>query len=75
VHPALLMVSGAVGAQLSYLLPTGSPSNVIGFSTGHITIKDLVTTGLPLKLVGIAALTVLMPTLGNITAAQIMSKN
>ncbi|NP_001358726.1 tonoplast dicarboxylate transporter [Zea mays] len=65
VHPALLMVSGAVGAQLSYLLPTGSPSNVIGFSTGHITIKDLVTTGLPLKLVGIAALTVLMPTLGS----------
>ena len=65
VHPALLMVSGAVGAQLSYLLPTGSPSNVIGFSTGHITIKDLVITGLPLKVVGIAALTILMPTLGN----------
>ncbi|GJN15800.1 hypothetical protein PR202_gb02742 [Eleusine coracana subsp. coracana] len=49
VHPALLMVSGAIGAQLSYLLPTGSPSNVVGFSTGHITIKDLVVTGLPLK--------------------------
>ncbi|XP_066330827.1 tonoplast dicarboxylate transporter-like [Miscanthus floridulus] len=65
VHPALLMVSGAVGAQLSYLLPTGSPSNVIGFSTGHITIKDLVITGLPLKVVGIAALTILMPTLGS----------
>ena len=75
VHPALLMVSGAVGAQLSYLLPTGSPSNVIGFSTGHITIKDLVITGLPLKVVGIAALTILMPTLGNITAAQITTKS
>ncbi|KAL6646117.1 hypothetical protein ACP70R_017725 [Stipagrostis hirtigluma subsp. patula] len=65
VQPALLMVSGAVGAQLSYLLPTGSPSNVVGFSTGHITIKDLVTTGLPLKLVAIAALTVLLPSLGS----------
>ncbi|KAG0524611.1 hypothetical protein BDA96_07G226400 [Sorghum bicolor] len=65
VHPAFLMVSGAVGAQLSYLLPTGSPSNVIGFSSGHITIKDLVITGLPLKVVGIAALTILMPTLGS----------
>ncbi|KAL6661224.1 hypothetical protein ACP70R_000608 [Stipagrostis hirtigluma subsp. patula] len=63
VQPALLMVSGAVGAQLSYLLPTGSPSNVVGFSTGHITIKDLVTTGLPLKVVAIAALTVLLPSL------------
>ncbi|KAL5222586.1 hypothetical protein ABZP36_027299 [Zizania latifolia] len=64
VHPALLMVSGAIGAQLSYLLPTGSPSNVVGFSTGYITIKDLVVTGLPLKVVGIATLTILLPTLG-----------
>ncbi|VAI86181.1 unnamed protein product [Triticum turgidum subsp. durum] len=64
VHPALLMISGAIGAQLSYLFPTGSPSNVVGFSTGHITIKDLVATGLPLKVVGVTALTVLLPTLG-----------
>nr|BAJ97389.1 predicted protein [Hordeum vulgare subsp. vulgare] len=66
VHPALLMISGAIGAQLSYLFPTGSPSNVVGFSTGHITIKDLVATGLPLKVVGVAALTVLLPTLGSV---------
>lgn len=66
VHPALLVVSGAVGAQLSYLLPTGSPSNVVGFSTGYVTIKDLVVTGLPLKVVGVAALTILLPTLGNL---------
>ncbi|KAG2584883.1 tonoplast dicarboxylate transporter-like [Panicum virgatum] len=65
VHPALLMISGAVGAQLSYLLPTGSPSNVVGFSSGHITIKDLVTTGMPLKIVGIASLTILLPSLGS----------
>uniref|UniRef100_A0A0E0LWL7 Citrate transporter-like domain-containing protein n=1 Tax=Oryza punctata TaxID=4537 RepID=A0A0E0LWL7_ORYPU len=66
VHPALLMVSSAIGAQLSYLLPTGSPSNVVGFSTGYITIKDLVATGLPLKIVAIAALTVLLPPLGSV---------
>lgn len=65
VHPLLLMVPGAVGAQLSYLLPTGSPGNVVGFSTGYITIKDMVVTGMPLKIVGVAALTVLLPTLGS----------
>ncbi|KAM0854244.1 hypothetical protein ACQ4PT_050546 [Festuca glaucescens] len=65
VHPLLLMVPGAVGAQLSYLLPTGSPGNVVGFSTGYITIKDMVITGMPLKIVGVAALTVLLPTLGS----------
>lgn len=65
VHPALLMISGAVGARLSYLLPTGSPSNVVGFSSNQIAIKDIVITGLPLKIVGIASLTILLPTLGN----------
>ncbi|WVZ65358.1 hypothetical protein U9M48_014735 [Paspalum notatum var. saurae] len=65
VHPLLLMVPGAIGAQLSYLLPTGSPGNVVGFSTGYITIKDMVVTGTPLKIVGVAALTILLPTLGS----------
>jgi sodium-dependent dicarboxylate transporter 2/3/5 len=67
VHPGLLMISGAVGAQLSYLFPTGSPSNIVGFSTGYITIKDMVATGLPLKVAGVAALTILLPTLGTFT--------
>ncbi|EER96964.1 tonoplast dicarboxylate transporter [Sorghum bicolor] len=66
VHPLLLMVPGAVGAQLSYLLPTGSPGNVVGFSTGYITIRDMVVTGTPLKIVGVAALTILLPTLGSL---------
>uniref|UniRef100_A0A0E0ETE8 Citrate transporter-like domain-containing protein n=1 Tax=Oryza meridionalis TaxID=40149 RepID=A0A0E0ETE8_9ORYZ len=66
VHPLLLMVPGAVGAQLSYLLPTGSPGNVVGFSTGYISIKDMVIAGTPLKIVGVAALTILLPTLGSV---------
>ncbi|CAN6218137.1 unnamed protein product [Urochloa humidicola] len=66
VHPLLLMVPGTVGAQLSYLLPTATPGNVVGFSTGYITIKDMVVTGLPIKLFGVAALTILMPTLGSL---------
>ncbi|CAL5087706.1 unnamed protein product [Urochloa decumbens] len=66
VHPLLLMVPGAIGAQLSFLLPTGSPGNVVGFGTGYITIKDMVVTGMPLKIVGITALTILLPTLGSL---------
>lgn len=64
VHPLLLMVPGAIGAQFSFLLPTGTPSNIVGFSTGHIEIKDMIKTGVPLKIFGIAALSLLMPTLG-----------
>ncbi|KAM3348942.1 hypothetical protein ACQJBY_022249 [Aegilops geniculata] len=64
VHPLLLMVPGTVGAQLSYLLPTASPPNVVGFGTGYITIKDMVLTGIPIKVVGVATLAALLPTLG-----------
>lgn len=62
--PFLLMVPGAIGAQFAFLLPTGTPSNIVGFTTGHLTLGDLIRTGFPLKIAGIAALSLLMPTLG-----------
>lgn len=64
IHPLLLMVPGAIGAQFAFLLPTGTPSNVVGFTTGHIEIKDMIKTGLPLKIAGTIFLSILMPTLG-----------
>lgn len=64
VHPLLLMVPGAIGAQFAFLLPTGTPSNVVGFTTGHIEIKDMIKTGMPLKVFGTIVLSFLMPTLG-----------
>lgn len=66
VHPLLLMVPGAIGAQFAFLLPTGTPSNIVGFTTGHIEIADMIKVGLPLKITGIAILSLLMPTLGKL---------
>ncbi|KAK4360081.1 hypothetical protein RND71_022310 [Anisodus tanguticus] len=66
IHPLLLMIPGAIGAQFAFLLPTATPSNVVGFTTGHIDIRDMIQTGLPLKVAGIVALSLLMPTLGPI---------
>ncbi|XP_076898478.1 tonoplast dicarboxylate transporter-like [Bidens hawaiensis] len=64
VHPLLLMVPGAIGAQFAFLLPTATPSNVIGFTTGHIDVVDMLKTGFPLKIAGTLVLSMLMPTLG-----------
>ncbi|XP_059438495.1 tonoplast dicarboxylate transporter-like isoform X2 [Corylus avellana] len=64
LHPLLLMIPGAIGAQFAFLFPTATPSNVVGFTTGFIEIQDMIKTGLPLKIAGIAALSLLMPTLG-----------
>ncbi|XWS15480.1 hypothetical protein CRYUN_Cryun34aG0004300 [Craigia yunnanensis] len=64
VHPLLLMIPGAVGSQFAFMLPTGTPTNIIGFTTGHIDIQDMIKTGLLLKIAGTAILTFVMPTLG-----------
>lgn len=66
VHPLLLMIPGAVGSQFAFMLPTGTPSNIVGFTTGHINIQDMIKTGLPLKIAGTAILSFLMPTLGKL---------
>uniref|UniRef100_A0A2K2ANS2 Uncharacterized protein n=1 Tax=Populus trichocarpa TaxID=3694 RepID=A0A2K2ANS2_POPTR len=47
--------------QFAFFLPTGTPSNIVGFA---IEIKDMIKTGVPLKIAGIAALSFLLPTLG-----------
>ncbi|XP_042441108.1 tonoplast dicarboxylate transporter-like [Zingiber officinale] len=64
VHPLLLMVPGAIGAQFSFLLPTSTPPNVVGFATGRIRIEDMIKAGAALKIAGVVALSLLMPTLG-----------
>ncbi|XVE50999.1 hypothetical protein DITRI_Ditri02bG0002300 [Diplodiscus trichospermus] len=64
VHPLLLMIPGAIGSQFAFMLPTGTPTNIVGFTTGHIDIHDTIKTGLPLKIAGTAILSFLMPTLG-----------
>lgn len=65
VNPLLLMIPGAVGAQFAFLLPTATPSNTVGFSTGHIGVEDMIKTGLLLKVAAIAVLSLSMPTLGD----------
>nr|GEV09244.1 tonoplast dicarboxylate transporter [Tanacetum cinerariifolium] len=61
----LLLGAGfAIAEGFAFLLPTGTPSNIVGFTTGHIDIVDMLKTGFPLKIAGTLALSVLMPTLG-----------
>ncbi|CAJ2658246.1 unnamed protein product [Trifolium pratense] len=66
LHPLLLMIPGGIATEFAFWLPTSTPSNVVGFATGHIEIKDMLKVGVPLKVVGIFVLSLLMPTLGSI---------
>ncbi|KAE8673441.1 hypothetical protein F3Y22_tig00111783pilonHSYRG00295 [Hibiscus syriacus] len=66
VHLLMLMVPGAIGSQLAFMHPSGTPPNIVGFNTGHIDIFDMMKTGLFLKISGTTILSLLMPTLGKL---------
>lgn len=63
-HPLLLMIPATFSCNYSFILPIASPPNAIAHSTGYIKPLDMVLPGFLLKVVGIAFLTLLIPTLG-----------
>ncbi|KAH1263844.1 Tonoplast dicarboxylate transporter [Glycine max] len=74
VHPLILIIPGGIATEFAFWLPTSTPSNVVGFATGHIEIKDMFKVGVPLKVVGIVVLSLLMPSLGTRVSAAISRK-
>lgn len=53
VHPLALMVPAVMAANCAFMLPVGTPPNAIIFSTGRITIINLITAGFWVNLVAI----------------------
>ncbi|WP_017726558.1 SLC13 family permease [Halalkalibacterium ligniniphilum] len=45
VHPLALMVPAAMAANCAFMLPVGTPPNAIVFSTGKVTIGNMVRAG------------------------------
>ena len=52
------MVSGMV-VSLDFLLPVGTPPNAIAYSTGKISIKDMLKAGIPLTIISILVLSLI----------------
>lgn len=57
VDPMGLLIPAALAATCAFMLPVGTPPNAIAFSTGAVTIAQMVRGGLALNLVGIALIT------------------
>lgn len=57
VNPLLLMMTVAVASSLAFMLPVATPPNAIAYGTEYVEMKDMVTAGWFLNLIGILLFT------------------
>lgn len=57
LDPRLLLIPATVSASCAFMLPIATPPNVIVFSTGRLSMRDMMRVGLILNLVGVVLVT------------------
>lgn len=57
VPPMMLMTSAALAASMAFMLPVATPPNAIVFSSGYLTIPQMVRAGFLLNLIAIVVVT------------------
>lgn len=63
MDPLLFMIPVAIATSYGFILPVGTPPNVVVLGSGYVTPKQLAKVGLPLTLIMVVVLTILMTTL------------
>ena len=64
VNPIILMMTVAVASSLAFMLPVATPPNAAAYGTEYVEMKDMVTAGWFLNLIGILLFTFLLFTIG-----------
>ena len=64
LDPLLLLLPAGLAASCGFMLPIATPPNAIVFASGRIPVRRMARVGLLVDLVGIAAITALVFTLG-----------
>lgn len=64
LSPMMLVMPVALTAACTFMMPAATPPNAIAFSSGYVTIPDMIRGGALLSLSGIVLITATMYTLG-----------
>lgn len=67
VNPALLAIPAGITSSLAFLLVTSTPTNVIPYSAGYFTIKDMLKAGIWMTLASSACVTLSIAVIGKLT--------
>jgi sodium-dependent dicarboxylate transporter 2/3/5 len=54
-----LAIIAAIGTSLDFLVPVGTPPSAIAYSSGYVTVKDMMKVGVVITIAGILLLSVL----------------
>lgn len=65
INPLLLMIPATISASFAFMLPVATPPNAIIFSSGKVTIKEMMKAGIFLNLIGIIIISTIMFFLGS----------
>ncbi|GKS70328.1 solute carrier family 13 (sodium-dependent dicarboxylate transporter), member 2/3/5 [Nitrosomonas sp. PY1] len=57
LEPSLLMVPAAMSASCAFMLPVATAPNAIIFSSGRLSVTDMIREGLILNFIGVAVIT------------------
>jgi len=60
IDPLLVTMVIAIGVSMDFALPTGTPPSTIAYSTGKVSIREMISTGLVVDLLAIFVLTVIV---------------
>lgn len=60
IHPYALMIAATLSASCAFMLPVATPPNAVVFSTGYITIGQMVKAGFFLNIISIVIIVLAM---------------
>ena len=69
IQALYLMIPATLSASCAFMLPVATPPNAIIFGTKHVTMKEMVRTGLWLNLIGVGLISLTMYFFGSLVFA------
>ncbi|XP_078485376.1 Na(+)/citrate cotransporter-like [Ciona intestinalis] len=64
IHPLYILIPAVLSSSFAFMLPSGSATNAIAFTFGHLKVLDLVKAGWMMNIIGLLVLTTFINTFG-----------
>lgn len=63
LNPVVLVIAAGMACTCAFMLPVATPPNALAYSTGSVTMKQMIQTGIWMNMVGVIVVTIVALTL------------